>query len=126
MANLDYLQERGRWFADNITAEGKVPVAVTYRQVTGQTVDPVLQTVTPTNSDTVTTALKEYVTLQRIALSQGKIQIGDALFYIAGDNLSGLNPTVNDTLLEGTTTWRILSSELDIIGALWTIVARKY
>ena len=106
-----------------IFADTELAVSITYRSFTSRTFTPSTGAWTPTYTDTTIGAIRNELSLQEIAASDGLYQMGDLQFIIERATLA--TPSKEDRIVDGTEVFDLIKWESDPLNALWRIVARK-
>lgn len=108
----------------DLTTDPSVGVSVTYRRLTGRSFTPSTGANTPTYTDTALRAVRNMVSAQQVAVSNGLYQMGDVRYMIERAALTG-DPIKEDLVVEGGVTYGLVSVDSDPLSAFWRLVARR-
>ncbi len=107
-----------------VTAFGDVGISTNYLA----TASSMYNASTGTQIRAITTTAGVTVIFETFSLNQVdgvNIQAKDKRILVPSKNISGIVPTVNDQVVDGTDTWNILNIETDPAEAVWTLQGRK-
>lgn len=104
-------------------ADTELAVTVTYRALTGRTFTPSTGAWTPTYTETVLGVIRNELSMQEIAASEGLYQMGDLQFILQRALVP--TPSKEDRIVDGTEVFDLVRWESDPLSALWRIIARK-
>lgn len=108
----------------DLFADSELAVSITYRSFQGSVFTPGTGAYTKTFTDTSLTAVRNMVPEREVVAGQGLFQAGDLRFIVARALLPA-SPAKEDELVDGSSTYNVISWDTDPLGALWRIVARK-
>jgi len=126
MTDFLTVEELASMHADvtDLTVDPQIAPPVTYRAFQSQTFTPSTGSYTPTYADTVVGAVRNHIPTKEVVASQGTYQQGDLEFIIHRAALATA-PAKEDRIVDGTTTYGLISVDSDPIALLWRIVARR-
>jgi len=111
--------------AEALFVDARVIVPVTYRDFLGETFDPETGVKARTYTDLALNAIRNAVPAREVQAAAGLYATGDLQFTLVRRLLGAITPTRDDLLVDGTTTYDLISWDSDPLGLLWRIVARK-
>lgn len=105
-----------------------VSVGVTYRSFDSETFDAETGTQTTTTTDTPTTALRAYLSAEKVDRLSGTIQelnveVGDRVYLVDSTDIS--EPSTEDTITEGSVTLEVTGWRADVLGQFYWIGASE-
>lgn len=110
--------------AADVTGDPSLGISVTYRHLTGRSFTPSTGAMTPTYTDTTLSAIRNVISAQQVAVSNGLYQMGDIRYLIERADLAS-DPGKEDQIVEGGVTYGIVSVDSDPVSAFWRVVARR-
>lgn len=105
-----------------------VSVSVTYKSFDSETFDAETGNQTTTTTDTSTTALRAYLSAEKMdrlsgQVSELNVEVGDRVYLIDSADIG--EPSTEDTITEGSTTLEVTGWRSDVLGQFYWIGARE-
>lgn len=107
----------------DMIADPELGVEITYKRFSSQTVDIEAGTATRTEPKNTIQALRRIVGVEEAERSGGRLQMGDRIYQIMKDDLSG-TPTTSDRVQEGSVTREVVDWVRDVMDLFYLVTVR--